>query len=418
MRFSVITISFLLSVLFFTHIIQFAACPATLPEQYEHIKPGKVVAAYFAGVDIYRKVAYSVEDMYPIAHKLTHIIYAFAAPNPKTGLCELSDLRADIGITAELLERKKSDVVAEGNFEKLLKLKQRHPHIKILLSVGGGTYSKYISEIAHKGGVLKFAQSCIDVLDRYEYKIKGEERSVVVGYEGLFDGIDIDWEWKNAFEFSQTAQDFIAMISFLRKSLDARSLQKKTKQFLTCALQANISIYKSISLSNVASLVDWINVMTYDFAGKFSQKVGLNAPLCNSWSIYSIDKIIHGLMNKGISPEKLVLGIPLYGHVFDKTDGSIGASFEKTQHSRSLSYRTIKEKYLQNKACKYNWHNDASAPSLYCSADKQFVSFDDEKSIRKKVDYAYKNRLKGVVLWRLAHDDEDHSLVHAIQMKS
>jgi chitinase len=67
--------------------------------------------------------------------------------------------------------------------------------------------------------------------------------------------------------------------------------------------------------------VDWFNVMAYDFFGSHSATVGLNAPICGLWSLYSIDGAIDRIMKEQLSPEKMVLGLPLYGYVYENTDG-------------------------------------------------------------------------------------------------
>lgn len=412
MKFSIITISFLVSVLFLIHMTLPASCPVPLPAQYEHVKPGNIVAAYFLGTDIYRKVPYDVDNIYPIAHKLTHLIYAFAKPDPKTSSCELQDPLADVG-SDEYNHSKLS-----GNFEKLLKLKKDFPHLKILLSIGGGTYGKYISEIVQKGSVKKFITSCVSLLDQYQYQYQnsqtGEWESVTYQYSGLFDGIDFDWEWaKNKVpEFEANA--YFDMIVQARTLLDKRVMRNKTKSLLTVALQVSAAVYKVLPVVRMASYVDWFHVMSYDFVGPSSATTGLNAPICNPWSSYSIDNAVHGLMTLGLSPQKMVLGIPLYGYAFDQTNGKLGASFVKTDRTKAMSYNKIKETYINNPSCEYIWHEKSSVPYLYCRSDKVFVSFEDERSVREKVAYARKKRLRGVMFWRLATDDDEHTLVKAI----
>jgi chitinase len=111
----------------------------------------------------------------------------------------------------------------------------------------------------------------------------------------------------------------------------------------------------------------------------------------------------------------MVLGIPLYGHVYDKTVPRLGSAFEKTNKTGALAYNQIKAIYLDNPDCRSKWHTKSLVPYAYCSDDQVFVSYDDEHSIRKKYEYAKKKRLQGVFFWRLSGDDENHSLVKAIK---
>lgn len=405
-------VSFLLSVLFFTQLTHLAGSSVVSSAKNQQPKSEKVVAAYFAGWDIYGKNGYTVEHMYPIAHKLTHIIYAFAKPNPDKGTCELLDSWADIGVSLE--HHKK----LSGNFAKLLELKAKFPHLKILLSIGGGTYSKDISKIVKKGDLKKFAASCVALLDRYEYSfvhsVTGKSHTESFSYKGLFDGLDLDWEWLNSAVPKSEAKAFAEMMSLFRELLDKRSLKLKSQQFLTAALQANASVYNSLRLDVVSKVVDWFNLMAYNFTTVVGRSVGLNAPIRNPWSVHSVENAVQGVVSAGVAPSKIVLGIPLYGHLFGQTSGELGGSFERTSLSGPLSYGKIKERYLGNDGCEYKWHDTAMVPYLYCAQDKLLITFDDESSVKEKVKYSQANRLRGIVFWRLAQDDDQHSLVNAI----
>ncbi len=117
----------------------------------------------------------------------------------------------------------------------------------------------------------------------------------------------------------------------------------------------------------------------------------------------------------GVSPAKMVLGIPLYGHVYDKTSSKLGSPFEKTSKTGTLRYNQIKDLYLDNPDCTVKWHPKSYVPYAYCPDDQVFVSYDDEDSIKIKSMYAKQKRVKGVFFWRLSGDDSDHNLIRAIK---
>jgi chitinase len=409
MKFSLITISFFLFMLCVTHALLVGQpCPAPVPPEYAQVKPGNVVAAYFASWDKYG--LYRVRDIELIADTLTHVMYAFAKPNTETGTCDLHDPWADVGANFE--HRKK----VGGHFGELLQLKKKYPHLKILLSVGGGTYSKNLLEIAKQGLSKQFVDSAVQLLDCYEYEYEHSEHGSdglhTFEYPELFDGLDLDWEWSGTSVMSDHVKLFAQMVQ-----LFAQALKKRSKNDLfTCALQAHPKIIESLSVSSIAKYVDWFHIMAYDFGGASAPGVSFNAPICNPWSSYSIDGTMSLLMKLGVSPAKLILGIPLYGQVYDQTQEKIGSTFARTAKTGALTYAQIKELYLDNPDCTKKWHKKSHVPYAYCPHDEIFVSYDDERSVAVKVLYAKEKLLKGVVFWRLSGDDKDHSLVKAAKI--
>src|SRR5690349_9706201 len=98
----------------------------------------RVLAGYYAGWSA---------DRYPVsaipADLLTHIFYAFANVSPG-GECVASDPARD-----------------EANWQALQALKQAHPQLKVLLSVGGWSQSGLFSDVAATAAArAHFAESC------------------------------------------------------------------------------------------------------------------------------------------------------------------------------------------------------------------------------------------------------------------
>jgi chitinase len=415
MKFSVIVVSFFLFMLCITHVLFVQSqCPQPVPEKFSHVKSGNVVAAYVGSWDKYssHRVA-EISDIEPIADILTHIMYAFATPNDQTDLCDLLDPWADVGANSE--HRKK----VGGHFGQLLALKKKYPHLKILLSVGGGKSSTLIFDIAQRGKIKPFVQSAVDLLDAYEYAYEhtqlASDHVHRFEYPNLFDGIDFDWEWTNALSMREYILWYEKIVELFAQALQHRSKSSGKKSWFTCALQSHYKLLESFNLGVVAQYIDWFHVMTYDFGGANAAGVHMNAPICNQWSKYSVDTTISALMEyNNVSPEKIVLGIPMYGRVYDQAQEKLGSSFEKTEKTKVLSYAQIKELYIDNPACKTKWHKKTQVPYVYCPDESIFVSYDDARSVAVKVQYAKDKKLRGVFFWRLALDDEEHSLVRAV----
>ena len=411
MKYSMICVMFFVAVLCLTHVFCHSECPSAVPTQFSKVKPGKIAAAYCAGWDKYSN--YKVSEIELVAPYLTHIIYAFAIPNATTGLCNLLDPWADVGVNGT------PKVIVGGHFGQLLQIKQKFPHLKVLLSIGGGKHSKAFIKILKSQNIQKFVDSAMKLLDEYTYECMSAEFNAssnqVLVYPTLFDGVDLDIEWPNA---SAIDSDLVKAYHDLNACF-YKALKKRGKRFgkngiITNAIQANSKVIEQLQLESMSKYVDWFNVMAYDFAGSLASGVSLNAPICNPWSKLSIDNTINAFLNNGVSPAKLVLGIPLYGYVFDKAHEKIGSSFEKTSKTGPRSYRHIANKYVNNSECHTKRIDVAQAPFTYCPTEQVFASFDDAQSIQAKIEYARFKLLKGTVFWRLSGDQPDYSLIKSV----
>ena len=150
--------------------------------------PGdKVKLGYFTEWGVYQR-NYHVKNLVTSgsASKITHINYAFG--NVTGGRCTIGDAYADYdkAYTAD----QSVDGVADtwdqplrGNFNQLRKLKAKYPHIKVLWSFGGWTWSGGFGQAA--ANPAAFADSC--------YQLVEDPR-----WADVFDGIDLDWEYPNA----------------------------------------------------------------------------------------------------------------------------------------------------------------------------------------------------------------------------
>ena len=285
------------------------AGPTETPTEQPTGEPGqggKINAAYFTEWGVYGR-NYHVKNIVSSgsAEDLTHINYAFG--NVKNGQCTLDDSYAaiDKAYTADQSVDGKADTWDQplrGNFNQLLKLKQMYPDIKVVWSFGGWTYSGGFGQAAQNP--TAFAQSCYDLLHDARWN-------------GLFDGIDIDWEYPNACGLTcdtSGTQAFTNLMSALRS--------KFGNELVTAAITADGTSGGKIDLGGygtAAQYVDYYQVMTYDYFGAWD-KDGPTAPHSplNSFSgqpIAGFDgaTAIAKLKSLGIPSSKLLLGFGYYG---------------------------------------------------------------------------------------------------------
>jgi len=100
----------------------------------------------------------------------------------------------------------------------------------------------------------------------------------------LFDGIDIDWEFpvqggmKGNVERPSDKENFTLLLAELRRELDAQGQKDNRHYELTIAASARPSEIANLELGRIVPLLDFINVMTYDYhtGGSIAH---FNAPL-------------------------------------------------------------------------------------------------------------------------------------------
>ena len=94
------------------------------------LAPAPIIVAYYAAWSIYSR-SYFVTEI--PAEKITHINYAFANIG-SDGKIALGDSWADV---EKAFASDRWDQPLRGNFNQLIRLKQKHPHLRTLISIGG-----------------------------------------------------------------------------------------------------------------------------------------------------------------------------------------------------------------------------------------------------------------------------------------
>jgi chitinase len=347
------------------------------------------------------------------AEKLTHVNYAFAAVTPD-GRAALGDPCLDAGECAPGETPGSSG--PGGNFAELQRLKARHPHLRLLVSVGGWTGSGHFSDAAATAESREaFAASTVSLFLRR--------------WPGLFDGVDVDWEFpvsgglpENRYR-PEDQENFTLLLAELRRRLDEEAAATGHAPFLLTVATSSVA-YRAgnVELSRVAEIVDWINVMTYDYhAG--SGDANFNSPLFAAAGDPTPDLNVHasveGYEAAGVPPRKIVIGIPFYGRAVGGVPAAGGGTFQRGDPEAAgewrtgLDYRTLKARRPEAHGFRRVWHDDARVPSLYNPELGVWITYDDPRSVGEKARYARERGLGGVMFWELSEDDG--SLLSAVR---
>ena len=385
--------------------------------------PGaKEIVGYFTEWGVYRR-DYHVKNIVTSgsANILTAINYAFAGIGDDLK-SKILDPYADFNKRYDADESVDgvADTVAQplkGNFNQLKKLKAMYPNIKVLISIGGWSESDKFSDAALPENRVDFVGSCIDMF------IKGNfDPANGVVQAGIFDGIDIDWEYPAArgatdnFR-SEDTQNFTALLAEFRSQLDAID----PNLLLTVATPASEEYYGKIELNKIHPYLNWINIMTYDFHGSWEPSGPTNhhANLYASSSDPSIlpmsaDGSVQGYLAAGVPAEKIILGVPFYGKGWASVSNVNNGLYQDAGRIPRGTWEKGSEDYkvLKNKGYPGFWDDESKAYWIYNG--NTFWTYDNERSIDSKMKYINAQSLGGVMFWELSGDDADGTLVHAM----
>ncbi len=353
----------------------------------------KKIVGYFTNWSQYRTgCKFTAADVNP--GLLTHLNFAFAKVDPGPG----GKAKPKFGLAAY----DEKDLGPNGQYAQINALKKKNPELKTALSIGGWS---------HNEGDMAWLFTTM--AEKPETRAEFIKASIAYVRLHSFDGIDLDWEYPadpTRGGRSVDTNNFTALLIEFRSAIDAEAkASSKDPLLLTIAAPAGVAL-RGLDLPKIWQPLDWINLMSYDYEGGWSAVTGHNAPaplrgagVQGSVSIY---------MNFGVPAEKIVLGMATYGRSFAAAESAkVGAAAKGngpvgrcTNAPGMLSYFEVKELIDAGKL-KTSWDDNALVPYGYDAASKLWVSYDDERSFSKKMDFIDQKGLGGAMFWALDMDD-------------
>lgn len=333
-----------------------------------------------------------------------------------------------------VFKERKGDTVYTKDIEKVKKdvanIREKYKKAKISISIGGSSAggSKEevenfynFSEMAKMEGNRKiFIDSLIDFIRDTD-----------------IDGVDINWEfpvqggWGNIKSAPEDKANFTYLMKDLRVALDKLSEEnQKKKYYLSFANTAQEFGLEVFEIDKVLEIVDFMNLMTYDFAGNWTNRTALNAPLYKSDNFKNdnnnIDDVIKMYEDEGLTKyfNKILIGIPSYAYgwlqVRDAKDGANQLAKDVINAEKNtLKYRTVNgntntikyydikdDKEKEITGLKRIWDDKAKAAYLYKEGEEAvFISYEDPEAVREKAEYIKSKGLGGMMMWEASYDD-------------
>ncbi|GAB3151433.1 glycosyl hydrolase family 18 protein [Micromonospora sonneratiae] len=455
-------------------------------DNYDNVSPAStpvtVTTDDAVGAGNHAKVGYFVQwgiygrqyfvknlDTSGAAAKLTHINYAFANLDPVNLTClqgvtkgttpdpqdpdqgtGAGDAEADYGRPFSAAQS--VDGVADtgwepmrGNFNQLKKLKAKYPHLKVLISIGGWTYSKYFSDAAATPASReKLVRSCLDIYIKGNLpNYNGAGGAGVAA--GIFDGIDLDWEWPGAEGHPgnhwgpQDKANNTALFAEFRRQLDELSAGTGKRYLLTAftpadpaKIDAGWDISKTDGTPSVFDYMDFANVQGYDFHGAGSDNSWEPNRTGHQGNLYrdeqdpypfefSVELAVQTYLDAGVHPRQLTLGVPFYARGWQGVAaGGVNGEWQAAngaapgQFAEEAGTRGYSNLLAMVPNCTV--HHDTQSVSTYCytGANGTWWTYDDPWSIGLKTAWLKQQGLLGVMIWEMSGDTANGSLMSAL----
>lgn len=286
--------------------------------------------------------------------------------------------------------------------------------VKVMASIGGWSMCKHFPEMAaDPAKKARFLEDCRILVEDYG-----------------FDGIDIDWEYPGPFSgmnFTGTEDDYHNFTLLMEDIRDVIGPDR----LLTAAFSAAPAKLENLEWTALNKVMDYYNMMTYDFHGGWSGIAGHNSPLYpyegEEWGDFSWHTTFSYMRDQlGIDTEKVNMGMAFYGRgvVIDGTPGVNAPTIKKdvtfsvdgpVSSAADLNnwgategspyYFQVKEALASGQWTRH-WDDQAQVPYMTKEANgvSYFTSYDDEESIGLKSKYITDNNIGGVIIWTVFTD--------------
>ncbi|MER6613848.1 glycoside hydrolase family 18 protein [Streptomyces xantholiticus] len=407
-----------------------------------HPKQSYKRVGYFTQWGVYGR-DFQVKDMDTSgqAAKLTHINYAFGNVNAE-GRCFTGNVPGEADAWADyarpLSAAHSVDGVADapeqplaGNFNQLRELKAKYPGLKVLVSLGGWSWSTHFSDAARTPESRRaLVSSCIDLYIKGNLPADGA-RGGEGAAAGLFDGIDIDWEWPGSAGDTDTVyrpedkQNFTALVHEFRTQLDAYAKSRKQArggkrghyELTAFVPTAPAKIDAGFEVREIMRDFDFVNLQGYDFHVS-GEKTTAQQSALYARGDFSVDQTVRDWIRRGAPARKLVVGMPFYGQGWTGVSGGGDGMGRPATGPAPATWAAGYEDYKALKKLAdsgaYTIHRDRRNGHAWLFDGTTLWTYDDPQVLRGKTSYIRHRGLGGAMFWSLDGDTPDGELMAAV----
>ncbi len=281
---------------------------------------------------------------------------------------------------------------SRGCLGSLAAIKQRTPHLKVILSIGGAESSQNFAAVAASAALRDnfgrsarglVAASDLDGIDSKSTIRLYLHTCEAVCYRTIESKADmciiVDWEHPCD---AQQGRDFLSLLATVRLHLP------NDEYLLTAALPAGYWVLQHIDLYRAQEYLDFINLMAYDFYGPWTPTAGHHAQLYpGNTGELSGSVAVDYVKSTGFPAKKILLGIPAYGRSFLGANGPGETCRGYGGEEGSFEYRDLPRPGTEERV------DNARVAASCVGGDGGFVSYDNPQTVTVKGRYCKAEQL-------------------------
>lgn len=292
---------------------------------------------------------------------------------------------------------------ANASLSSLVALRGINPRLKILVSVGGWGADHFSEAASTEAARMRFADSVATMIRAHD-----------------LDGVDIDWEYPTLpgpgiGHRPEDRTNFSLLLESVRARLDALGKANGERHYLLTIAAADGEAASGLEIARISRVLDWINLMTYDFYDSLTATTGHHAGLHRSQSAAAdgraTDVAVAEFLAAGTPPHKLNIGVAFYGRRFDDVcPENNGLNQSYGRDGGFVSWRELAAAYIYRQGFARYWDEQAQAAFLWNPDSRSFITYDDPQSLRAKAAFVRKNGLGGIMYWEHRLDADEQLL--------
>ncbi|MGH8025339.1 MAG: glycoside hydrolase family 18 protein [Pseudoxanthomonas sp.] len=292
---------------------------------------------------------------------------------------------------------------AERSLAGLVALRKINPELKVLLSIGGWGAGNFSEAASSEAARARFADTALALVRKHD-----------------LDGLDIDWEYPahpgpGISHSPDDKRNFTLLLQTLRTHLDAFSVGNDGRRYLLTIAAADGEAARGLEIARISEILDWINLMTYDFYGSLTPTTGHHASLYRSRTAApgsrSTEQAVDEFIKAGAPARKISIGLAFYGRTFgDVTDAEHGLHQRFGSDGGFVSWQEIARERLGKHGFVRYWDEQAQSAWLWNPEKRRMISYDDPQALRAKAKFVRERGLGGVMYWEQSQDPDEQLL--------